>query len=118
MATITQWPAARSSASTRRICSVEATSRPAVGSSSRTQVGLLGEALGDERPLALAARQVAEVAVGERSELDPVDRVGHRGAVVGTQPTDRAAALVPARGLTTSRTVTGRWAGVCCAWST
>ena len=30
------------------------------------EVGLLGEALGDERPLALAARQLAEVAAGER----------------------------------------------------
>ena len=103
-------PAARSCARTVRICSVDATSSPAVGSSSSSDVGLLGEALGDERPLALAARQLAEVAVGERAELDPVDGLVDGGAVLAPQPADGPRTGARPRA-TTSRTVTGRWAG-------
>ena len=81
------------------------------------QVGLLGEALGDERPLALAARQLAQVAAGERAELDAVDGVAHGVAVGGRiRPTSPRIGARPRA--TTSRTVTGRLAGVCWACRT
>ena len=52
------------------------------------QVGLLGEALGDERPLALAAGQLAEVAAGEA-------RRARRGRWRRARPSRSAARMRP-----------------------
>ena len=93
MATITVRPAARSCARTARICSRRRHVEPGRRLVEQHDVALLGEALGDERPLALAARQLAEVAVGESAELDPLDGV-----------VDGAAVLAAAAGATGPRT--------------
>ena len=118
VATMTDRPAARSAASTARICSVDATSRPAVGSSSSRRSACWA------RPWATNARwrwppdSSLRWRPASGAELDAVDGVaarprGRRRACRPTRPRPGARPSV-----TTSRTVTGRLAGVCWACRT
>jgi hypothetical protein len=60
------------------------------------EVGLLGETLGHEGPLALTARELAHGASGEVAEIDAIDGVAHCGPVVGPQPSDGSTHRRPA----------------------
>ena len=54
------------------------------------QLGLLGQALGHQDPLALAAGQLVQLAAGQVGDLQAVERLLHRRPVGGPQPPEGA----------------------------
>ena len=71
---------------------------PGDGLVEQQHVGLLGEALGHEHALALAAGQLGEVAVGEVLDVEPPHGVGHGVAVGAPQRPERAERRGPRQG--------------------